>query len=40
MASYAEQYLRAKERATFSKTALYRFEQTLSFDLDDFQRLG
>ncbi|MGV3245820.1 DEAD/DEAH box helicase [Rothia sp. 11254D007CT] len=38
MASYAEQYLRAKERATFSKTALYRFEQTLSFDLDDFQR--
>lgn len=38
MASYAEQYLRAKERATFSKTALYRFEQTLSFDLDNFQR--
>ncbi|WP_421084089.1 DEAD/DEAH box helicase [Rothia nasimurium] len=37
MASYAEQYLHAKERAARSKTALYRFEQTLGFDLDDFQ---
>ena len=38
MASYAEQYLRAKQRTAQSKTALYRFEQTLGFDLDDFQR--
>lgn len=36
--SYAEQYLRAQQRAAHSKTALHQFEQGLSFDLDTFQR--
>ncbi|MFW0182809.1 DEAD/DEAH box helicase [Rothia sp. CCM 9417] len=38
MASYAEQYLRSQERAAQSRTVLHRFEQTLEFPLDSFQR--
>lgn len=39
MASYAEQYLRSQKYAAHSSRALlHRFEQTLGFPLDDFQK--